>query len=428
MRKLGKGQSVTFCAPMEVEREILRHSRKTSCDTIEVADVLLWCIWETFIHTKKCIPLWVTQGMRYQRRHAAWSGSSNDGARGATLNVAKSLLEAEAQTLRDRYGFGGQRSEEQILLNNSKDESLSAREEQVEAIRTKCREFNLASFSTATLQEEQERELSPENEQERQVERPPVLTPYKHSVHEDVRRFIHQGILDHRSSAFRHVFEVFGNTSAVQCLEKGSWPANLLVTADFARTVQTSQNELIDSFLRPVHWVASSRKRNAVDFLVLSPYEAHELLPIIRQHKAVTLHVYSPRVNMSMRTLEDLSFCAIPAVPKCRVYPLFAIMQLNLFAGQLYVRSYEDYLALCRFLGLCFRPLSDDQSQIACDGFISPARRAEFDAIMGKDCPFTRSPVGFLSMLMALRRKGQGFQRSHLGRILRGELLKEEHF
>lgn len=40
MRKLGKGQSVMFYGPMEVERKIIHCSGKTRGDTIEVADVL----------------------------------------------------------------------------------------------------------------------------------------------------------------------------------------------------------------------------------------------------------------------------------------------------------------------------------------------------------------------------------------------------
>ncbi len=426
MRKLGKGQSVMFCGPMEVERKIIHCSGKTHRDAIKVADVLQWSIWETCNTTKKCIPLWATQGIRYQRRHTAWSDSSNGRGKGAALETAKSLLESEAQTLHDRYGFGARRSEEQVLLHDVEDESLSKRETQLEAIRAKCREFELASFNNATLREEQERELSPENEQERQVERPLALAPYNHSVHRDVKRFVHQGTLDRDSDAFQPAFELFGDTSANECLEVETWPEHLLVTADFARTVHAPKNQHLDSFLRPVHWVASAKNVNTVECVVLSPYEAHTLLPSIRQHKMITLHVYSPRVSISVRTLEDLSFCAIPAVPKCRPHPPF-VMQLNLFAGQLYLRSYEEYLSVCRFLGLCFRPPCE-QIQVGCDGFVSPTGRPEFDAIMEKECPFTTSPVGFLRMLMALRRKRQNYQKSHFGRILHGELLVKEQF
>lgn len=39
-----------------------------------------------------------------------------------------------------------------------------------------------------------------------------------------------------------------------------------------------------------------------------------------------------------------------------------------------------------------------------------------------------QSPIPFLKALFAMRRKGQGFAKSHLGRILNGELLRYEHF
>lgn len=426
MRKLGKGQSVMFCGPMEVERRILHSCDKSRCDTIEVADVLQWSISETCIHTKKIIPLWATQGVRYQRRHIAWAKSSIGGGKGTALEMAKSLLEVESQNLQDRYGVGGRRSEEQLLLHNGGDEPLTKRKTELKAIRAKCREFELASFNNAILREEQERELSPENEQERQVERPLALTPCNHSLHRDVKRFVHQGILDRDSDAFQPAFELFSNTSAMECLEVEAWSVHLLVTADFARTVHATGHQHLDSFLRPVHWVVSGKGRNTIDCVVLSPFEAHVLLPSIRQYKFVTLHVYSPRVSVSVRPLEDLSFCAIPAVPKCWPNPPFAML-LNLFAGQLYLRSYEEYLSVCRFLGLGFRP-PYEQTKIAYDGFISPTSRIGFDEIMDRVCPFTISPVEFLRILMTLRRKGQSFHRSHLGRILGGELLAREEF
>lgn len=426
MRKLGKGQSVVFCGPLEVERKILDCCGKTPGDTIEVADVLRWSISETCISTKKCIPLWGTQGIRHLRHHIAKSEFSNGDDTGAALDVAKALLETEAQSLEDRYGLRVRRHEEQVLLHNLKGGSLSKCEAQVDAMRAKCREFGLSTFNTATLREEQERELSPENERERQVERPPALTPYEHSIHPDLKLFVHQGFLDHRSEAFQPAFELFSNTSAVECLEKNTWSSNFWVTVDFARTVQISNNQCLDSYLRPVHWVASGKSRESLDLVVLSPYEAHELLPSIRQHKAITLHVYSPRVSMSVGTLEDLSFCAVPSVSTLRPRPSL-IIQLNIFAGQLYLKNYEDYLSVCRFLGLCYRP-PEGQNRVACDGFITLSGRSNFDAVMERECPFTISPIGFLRILMTLRRKGQGFAKSHYGRILNGELLTQSHF
>jgi hypothetical protein len=69
------------------------------------------------------------------------------------------------------------------------------------------------------LQEEQERELSPENEHERQVELPPVSTPYHHSVHEDVRALATHGILNPFSDAFRPAFGTLRRNTAFACYE-----------------------------------------------------------------------------------------------------------------------------------------------------------------------------------------------------------------
>ncbi|MCJ1392993.1 hypothetical protein MMC18_005865 [Xylographa bjoerkii] len=433
MRKLGKGQSVMFCAPVEVERKILHGSSKITGDRIEVADVLLWSISETLISTKKCVPLWATQGIRYQRRHIAWSRMSHSGSgEKCALDVSKSLLEPEAQTLQDRYGLGGRTSEEQILLHNIKDESLSERKAELDAIRAKCRDFELITLDDAVLQEEQERELSPENEEERQVERPLALTPWKHSVHRDVELFVRFGGHPYNSGGFQAAFAVFQNLSAKSSLE---WPVDLLVTTDFVRTVQTDNPQQLNFFLRPVHWVLTSKHRNSkrrdrVYCVIVSPWEANQLLPSIRENRKVTLHIYSPRAHLSARSLEDLSFCTVPALPVHYFNdPLLSrhTMHLNLFAGQLYLKTYEEYISMCRFLGLAYRT-PGETVEVGYDGYIDVSYRRAFDELMAKDCPFGSSPVSTLRAMVAMRRKGQSFRRSHLGRILLAELLTEEDF
>jgi len=71
--------------------------------------------------------------------------------------------------------------------------------------------------------------------------------------------------------------------------------------------------------------------------------------------------------------------------------------------------------------------------EVACDGFINPSTsvKSQPDASMvpaEESCPFTRSPVNFVRMVITLRRKGQGFTTSHLGKVLNGELILAEHF
>ena len=129
---------------------------------------------------------------------------------------------------------------------------------------------------------------------------------------------------------------------------------------------------------------------------------------------------------MSVRTLEDLSFCAVPAVPESWSTPAI-VKQLNSFAGQLYIRTYEEYESLCGFLGLCSQP-PDDHMEVVYDGFITLPDRFRSGVIMAPICPFMISLVAFLRTFMALRRKGQSFTASHFGRILNGELVSREHF
>ncbi len=415
MRKLGKGQSVVFCGSMEVQRKILECSGRTE-GPIEVADVLMWSMAETCAHTSKTIPLWTTQGLRHHHRRSVYSGSPT------TVECVERLLEPEAQSLQERYGDGDAHCVDLKLRDNAS-EILEACEKQVNDIRIKCREFEVVSLGTATCEEEQERELSPENEREQQVELPPPLTPCTHSVHDDVRRLATTGVLSPSSTAFLPAFETLCSTTA-RAYYESTWPDDLLVTADFAETVQAAATQCLDFFLRPVNWIVSCKRGSVTDCVILSPYEVQELLPSIRQHNHITLHMYSPRLNGSMPTLEDLKFCAIPAVEASWSTPPIS-NQLNVFAGQLYIRSYEDYLSLCGFLGLCSQRPADD-IEVAHDGFMSLASRAKSTLI--QTCPFMASPVAFVRMIMILRRKGQSISFSHMGRLLNGEIIVREHF
>ncbi|KAI9742144.1 MAG: hypothetical protein M1818_004044 [Claussenomyces sp. TS43310] len=426
MRKLGKGQSVVLCGSMEIQRKILRCCGKSGAGVrIEVADVLRWCTAGTCTFSKKSINLWATQGLRHQIRRAICSESLTATDMEIPKHLAESLLEIEAQSLQERYGSEETKREEQILLHNVTKKSLLLRQTQLNQIRAKCREFEITSFRTAALQEEQERELSPENEREQLVELPPALSPFRSSIHPDVRHLTFHGVLRRSSSAFQAAFKTLSETSAVHYLEEDAWPEDLLVTTDFAKTIQASNGYPLDRFLRPVQWIVSCRNGGTVDCVVLSPYEVQVLLPIIRQRNKVTLHVYSPRLSATARTLEDLSFCTIPSIPVSYPGPNM-VRCLNLFAGQLYLRSFEDYVLLCEFLGLCSSP-PDDHIRVSCDGFIDAAGRAvSADAISA--CSFTASPVAFLRTIIALRRKGQSFTFSHLGRILDGERITREQF
>lgn len=199
------------------------------------------------------------------------------------------------------------------------------------------------------------------------------------------------------------------NTSAGRSFESQAWPQDLvchkskcryltigyslkphlrnanldalqLVTLDFAKTVQLNKDQSMDDFLRPVHWILSGQYYNQISCVVISPYEANYLLPSIRKYQKVTLHIYAPRSSISHQNLDDLSFCAFPPVPKYWSPPKLST-QINLFAGQLYIHSFEDYLNLCRFLGLSHQP-PDGDARVAQDGFINPDHRILVNSVM----------------------------------------------
>ena len=418
MRKLGHGQSVMFCAPPEVKREIShRHPGGTDHD---VGSVLRWAMAVTCRNTKQAISLWAMQGIRYQRHQALWSRHRKDSDRPMTMEDAEGFLEVEAQSLEDRYDLrvDGMLSLENVSHGTG---ALTPRQEHVDTIHSKCEQFKLTCMSHAELQEEQERELSPENERERQVQRPPPLKALQPVVHPDLYRLVQTGRLSPGSHAVQPAFELLRNTRAAPHLEDGAWPSELLMTVDFSRTVKAPANQSLDSFLRPVHWILSWMQDGQREFLIVSPSEANAVLPSIRQGRLITLHVYSARVTTSANSLEDLSFCAVPAVPVDWRIPR-VLRPLNLFAGQLYLRNYDDYMSLCRSLGLCFCP-PPDHVRVAPDGFIHPTDRPDFDAGMADTCRFQQSPLEAVRMLITMRRKGHSIERSHLGRLLHGEML-----
>lgn len=412
MRKLGYGQSVMFFAPPEVHDQILTVTGKNRKDQVDTADVVRWAIAETCTSTRSSVALWASQGLCYQNTQEAWLDYRHSNV-GRIDRSAFSL--PEAQTLEDMYGFEESVDPLDIEIPNN-----SRRREEILDIRKKCGEFGIKSLLGIRRHEEQEREISHEAQREEQVERPPPATPLQHEIHSGLLKFVRTGLTEDRS-----VFlEAFGSlktfTSARESWVDG-WDGHLRVTHDFARTIKSTCH--LDSYLRSVNWVLSTTKSG--DLIVISPFEAGELITHIKSSKHVRLHIYSPRVTNTMEPFEDLSFLTLPyGSEPPRLVQGSLIRQLNLFAGQLFLKDFDTYKDLCRFLSLyADSSLSvDAEDGVDSDGFVAPGSRLALDMALS---PFDSSPVPFLSQVMALRRKGQDFRPTHMGRILCGHLLDE---
>jgi len=424
MRKLGHGQSVTFCVSQEMQKRIRTTCGADPSQSIAVVNVLEWAISETWEEEVRSIPLWENQGIRHLYQETIWDRVARK--KKFSQRDAQDYTEPEARTLEHRYRpiSAAMLSLGPLTLLGKLTAALCPSDigkQQLGFIQQKAEAFKLASAAqSANFQEEQERELAPEIEQERQVERPPQVAPKPHSLHDDVIHFACTGELRLASAAFLSSFQALEKSSAVQYFPPGvsNFPSDLLITADYAHTVdERGQGFCSDMYQRPVQWVITSKSH----MVVISQWEANKLKQLGSCSSHAMLRAYLPRPSLTFRTLEDLQIYTVPATASDEVRPEL-IMQLNLFAGQLYLRSYQHYVALCRYLGLSYMENRGDK-EIAADGFV---RRKEGEYA---GCRFETSPIMFLNVLIQkLRRDCMGIEKTHMGKILAGEILTEKDF
>ena len=413
MRKLGSTHSVVFLISNEVARYIADATGVTDHKFMS-EHVLEWTIQETTTQLRTYAPLWAQQGCSFDDRHTAW-----ERYKGGSISPAEfidTLKEKESHPLEELYGV--RRGVDAIN-----------QESQLKTwIQDECKEFGVGSTYDGKMQEEQEREVSQEKEEQRQIDRPPPAVPWKHSLHKDVQTLVSTGSVPNDAT---------GITSACQCLSRTTLEAlmgrlgetafsYILVTVDFARTIQTAvRTDDLDDFLRPVQWVLSSCKQRHL--VLLSPFEANALIDQIRKSRFVTLHVFAPRTSRNMRSFEDLRSFMISHRDSAPVIPSNIINELNLFAGQLYFASKEAYEETYQMLGLNLKDPRDnaDLPPTAIDAIRNPSAR---ETLGIQHAQFTDNPVAFLRKLTGLRRKGQAFLPTHLGQILHGREIPDYKF
>ncbi|KAF8244797.1 hypothetical protein K440DRAFT_665544 [Wilcoxina mikolae CBS 423.85] len=421
MRKLGHGHSVLFCAPLEIQRKLMReaqHDKREGID-IQVRDVILWCMDQTCVTYRKLVPVWAKQGVSYQIRFVAWTKL----LKSSVKLFPQDVLEKEAKTLQEHYGF------ERSNTNNVSGfcSARQYRRMQFKQIEEKCSSVGVSSFCGAPMleeqEQEQERELHHEIERVRDNQRPPRVGPVPHSFSDELKSFIQKGTLPKDHPDFIPAFQILSNTSAKGC-EVTCWSLKLLVTSDFARVID-GQHKETDNFLRPVNWVVSSLT-DPTFLVIMSPFEVNMLFSDIKKSNSVILHMYSPRVTKDTPSYEDLTFCATPPFPGPWSPVVSLVDQLNIFAGQLYFQNYKAYERVCGFLGLCLNDTDPGNvDYIASDGFVEKRNR---QYLRMPASPFSRSPVLPLRQLMGIRRQGHSYLSTHMGQILHGRPLSLDDF
>jgi hypothetical protein len=411
MRKLGRGHSVMFFAPPEVDQSIRVVAAKTDSKTqVTTVDILCWAIHETWTDIRQRAPYWAQQGMSHKSRYDSWSRFCNNDLTEKQLSDA--WIQPDLKSLANLYA---------PCETKNISSALSALDP---VIRQRCKDLGVLSLPSAQMEEEQEREVNREREREREVELPPNAEPAEHFLHQDIVAFVKTGIILplQSGSAFLPVFTTLDKSSAAT-READVWSPLLLATVDFCKTIEPeSTRGTIDQYLRPVQWILSSSNRRHDHVLVLlSPFEADRLMPDIRASEYVHLHVYAACTSQRMKPSDDLRLYSIPPLRSDWTPPWALIDQLNVFAGQLYLRDYESYLRLCRFLGVPTKELPKDGA-VRWNLFDVPGSFEE------NEMTFSASPLPTVMALLVVRNRGRPFSHTHMGKLLQGQLLTEKDF
>jgi hypothetical protein len=408
MRQLGKGQSVMFFAPGEVDRRIrgLIPRGQESKNGVLVIDILRWAMHETCRDIVHHLPHWAQQGVDHRWRFSAYKWYHKFGY----VRVLRSpWLQPESKTLEEMYE----------PVSTAQGAGLGPGINDIPSLRERLERLGVSQLTDVRMAEEQEREVNHEAELEHHAEHPPKVFPAEHFVCEEIRNFASTGILVKPSTYIIPLFAPTGINEALDSMRE--WAPSPLATTDFAITTMGSSITDLTDCLRPVNWILSGGFGKESVAIVISPYEANELLSVIRKSGKVRLHIYSPRVTTSMRSFSDLTFYTIPESPGKKWKAAAHLRtELDLFAGQLYFDSVQDYRRLCVLLAL--HMAHPGAKHIEVDGFVPGAYRTD----RTRRSPLTVSAIATFKKLTALRRKGMGFGGTDIGRVLDARPLGSE--
>ncbi|EJT74694.1 hypothetical protein GGTG_08532 [Gaeumannomyces tritici R3-111a-1] len=409
MRGLGEGQAVTFCVPQEIKGRILQRTderRQQQQQSIGVMDVLQWAILETFDDMERAVPLWAVQGQTHAHQQSVYSKAA-DGR--VTEQLAQRLLQKEAQTVEDLYRASDGGSSNSSPCCADADRHPDA--DRIERHRASFFGDHVAAPApTAALgrEEERQRELAPEVEQERRVEqRAPAAEAARHALDPAVVHFARTGELPRpgpdMDASFPPAFLTIGGGGGGQDVLARLLPRGLRCSRDFARTVAAGGGGggQEDRYQRPVRWVLTTGAAVAVWVVLVSPFEAQALLPLLRPGGAVVLHAWAGGGGAASGRL---LLHARPPPPPGWSCPLELEAQLDVFAGLLAISSYDEYKTICALFGLGGRRGAGEEEE-------------------------EEGVVSFLKALMTkVRRDCESVGKTHVGRMLDGVALSQEDF
>ena len=405
LRKLGHGQSLMFVAPPEVHQSIVESAGEGLNRELSGLDVIAWSLEQSCSNIERCQPLRITQGLLYHQRQVVARNFCEKFPHVKELTAVDmksdevtAFREKEEQSLSNLYAPQALKTAARLGIITSSQENPNP---MVQSLLKIWAELNQDNPEGATMHEEHEREVAHEVNQETQIERPPGAKALCACVDKKLRRYIQSG--DPREfRKFALAFnEVAATSSAAPLIAhiKSVWN-HLRVTKGFIDAVERPVSGSYDNYFRPANWALARRyESGATGLLLLSQFEVNELLHDIRHESSeVTLLMYEPRVMKSMSAVDSNTY-GQPSVSTERwlnVNPQ-PRLELHLFAGQLYLDTYDQYRQLCEMVGTA---------------------RGSTATV----------PLSFVKEWIGIRRKGQNYLQSHIGQVVSGRVLKEDEF
>ena len=354
-----------------------------------------------------------------------WSDALKDDCYQFSPKAISKFLEPESQSLEQRYGVLSNAATKKAHWLAGAIGSQAALQ-----IKSRCVEYEAQHVSSAALLEEQERELSPEIEEESHIERPPQVNAKAHKIHPDVITLVEQGVVTKESPAFLRAWRTLERLTAVKppgskvtLFNLARMPRALLVTKDFAETVNGAGD--LDSFFRMPQWIVTVPDASGDEMeraIIISPFEAQELLPAIKEHQVVTLHLYAPRMHKAHKPLDHLNLFTVGRAFRPGSVRPNLITELNMFSGQTYLSSYKEYEDACEFLRIRSKPEGDEDTAKTALAVSKPQK----GAVKKKD---DGNLADFMKVFFTkVRRDCEGIDKTHLGKMLYGAILSKEDF
>ena len=414
MRELGNGQSVMFFIPPEVSQTMASTTGQFSS-----AEVIKWALRQTCDNLGKFRPLWAWHGIHYHRRVRLWDSLLTD--HGMSRHIAYLMQEPEAQTLLQLYAPWENPNPLPEL------DDADWRDRDVQELIKIWQNSITDGTGGCRLHEEQERQIAVEVQREQQVYRPGAVTPGRHNVHQNIEYFVKHGRFPGGggTSAICRAFDVLRWTSAGVFGFHSTLGSHLYATLDFTRTTNRTADLLDDEFLKSVHWILSNV--HSPNLLIISQFEANELLPAIQKSENTALHIYSPRTTKGMRSFNHLDFLTIGS-HRTKIPPSPRLgRDLELFSGSLHFDTFADYVRFRQFLGLITDRFSNiPEGSVSPEGFVDRRTKAELGWPVHS--PFQTNPLPFLIAVLNIRCRGHGYLQTHVGSIVGGVPIMRAQF